>query len=800
MRIALLFVSSFALTIGAVGAEPWRDYFGVVDSATLKPLSGVALTLAIRVKNIDADDPAAQAGMKNGDSVLASSGCRVYGLSETMFMRHTDIREPMRLLVQRDGKILEISATGARPRTIGLEYHYDFEAHLQVLTEIGLPLDQEADPAGWRSWRQFPPRLAVALVIAAQADPQASQWLLPLYRHWRALCLQDFAAAATETWTPPESLKAQAAFWKALAQRNREHEQDPDPVACGVDTLRFAYWYPWPLVNGPAVGTLVPEVAAAVEMARTMPVFLRENRNTWTSEHLTHLPNDDAIFRTVAQNYVGSILLAAVDPKQHRSWPHRHQSIVERDSRRPIVAALAARLGDTGPSLPWIRSAYLMGSLVEALLVDNRERRESMSESLSQNQETFVTLAKESPWLAWRTAGFMSSDIKYRTFRVWCARSMLRQFVDEAGVVGTATPSRLLAWCHAREPGLHFVLGDSTSGDFGNEGAYFGFRALSQPRTRADLVRAIAALIPESTFSERRELFTAWLDMHRGVLQYEEATQLVDIVGHGQAIDLLMEALPEILQWQAMSNQEFSFYDPLINTLLAYTSDFDVAALQQGITQIDWQVKPELAIRDLQRRYGHPIGCQILAEACAAHGLEALANALHARADRSFPSMETYLRGKGFKDSYFARNAWQRCLVAATSPATAELALRAGTECHRWRGNQPPWNCVSLSMAQALLLLDRPQDCVDALVGSFDGEESKGTEPFIGSFGLIKGEPHMRHWLIQELHKANNLNAPARSRILATAKPGYLTAETLVLFGATEKDLGKPSAAAGNDF
>jgi|GEM_PF-3825442 len=57
--------------------------------------------------------------------------------------------------------------------------------------------------------------------------------------------MQDFAAAAQEKWTPSDSLKAPAAFWNTLAQRNREHEQDPDPTACGVDTLRFAYWYLW---------------------------------------------------------------------------------------------------------------------------------------------------------------------------------------------------------------------------------------------------------------------------------------------------------------------------------------------------------------------------------------------------------------------------------------------------------------------------------------------------------------------------------------------------------------------------
>lgn len=233
---------------------------------------------------------------------------------------------------------------------------------------------------------------------------------------------------------------------------------------------------------------------------------------------------------------------------------------------------------------------------------------------------------------------------------------------------------------------------------------------------------------------------------------------------------------------------------------MGFQSKFDVAAITTTLAAVDWQRDPKQEITELQRRYGHVVGCQILAEACHAHGHDALAVALHERSDQPFIVYEVYLRGKQVGERSFAQLAWMRCVASAISPATAERALIAGAEANRQRGKKEPWTCISLSMAQASLLLDRPQDCVDALVGSFDGEESKGTEPFIGPFGLIKGEPHMRHWLIQELHKANNLNAAARSRILAAAKPGYLTAETLVLFGATEKDFGKPSAAAWNDF
>ncbi len=800
MRIALIILTGFLFAVGAADAGPWRDYFGVVDSATFKPVSGAALNLAIRVENIDPAGAAAQAGMRNDDRILASSGCRVYGLSETLFMRYTDIYAPMQLLVQRDGKILEISATGARPRTIGFSYTYSFEDHLQALTEIGLPLDQEVDPAGWRSWRQFPPRLTVALVIAAQADPQAATWLLPLYRQWRALCTQDFAAAAQEKWTPPDSLAAPAAFWTALAERNRTQEQDPYPAACGVDTLRFAYWYPWPLMRGPAVGNLVPEIAAAVEKTRIMPVFLRPDRETWTSEQAAHLPDQDPIFHTVAQSYVGFIVLAALDPKRHGGWPFRHENIWERKTRRPIITALEARLGDQGPTLPWIRSAYLMGSLVDALQVSHEKRHDSVEKMLIKNQENFSTLANESPWLAWRTAHFIMSAVHFDAFNVQFIRSVVRQFIDKAGITGTEPASRILAWCHAREPGVEFVLGDNPEGIIDASVSFLGFRALSQPRTRVDLVQAIVGLTPDSLYSERQKLFAAWLDMHRGTLQREDVDFLITCAGHGQAMDLLMDAVPDILEWQALTNEEPSFYYALVNSLFASSTDFDMTTLQDGIADIDWQSKPELAISALQRRYGHVIGCQILAEACENHNRPELATALHIRSDHSFQSFESYLQRAGLEDSAFAHLYWQRCVTAAISPATAELALVAGAECNRKRGKKAPWNCVTLSMAQASLLLKRPQECVEALVASCAGEESKGDEPFIGPYGLMRGEPKMRQWLIQQLKSLDALDAGARSRILAAAKPGYLSVETLVLLDATEKDLGKPSTSAGNDF
>jgi|GEM_PF-6822098 len=122
MRIALLVVSGFALTVGAVDADQFRDYFGAADSTLTEPVSGVALSLAVQVEKVDSGGAAEQAGMQVGDRILASSGCRVYGLSEMSFMRHTEVGLPIRFVVQREGKILEISAAGARPRTIGFNY------------------------------------------------------------------------------------------------------------------------------------------------------------------------------------------------------------------------------------------------------------------------------------------------------------------------------------------------------------------------------------------------------------------------------------------------------------------------------------------------------------------------------------------------------------------------------------------------------------------------------------------------------------------------------------------------------
>lgn len=182
------------------------------------------------------------------------------------------------------------------------------------------------------------------------------------------------------------------------------------------------------------------------------------------------------------------------------------------------------------------------------------------------------------------------------------------------------------------------------------------------------------------------------------------------------------------------------------------------------------------------------------------HGHPQLAATLHERVRAAIGTFRRYQQARGFPRWGQAMVDWQGCMILAITPATAAEAVELGLSHLDRRREREAWTCAHLSIAQALILDGRAHAAVDHLIASFTGVESKGTEPFVGPYGLIRGEPAMRTWLLRELAAREVLTAAARERVIAAAKADMLTDEAFDLLGVDADALGEGQPHIINDF
>lgn len=148
--------AAFAPRLFAQGISEPRAYLGVgvrnVDAERAKAL-GLKEEYGIEVIRIDEDSPAAGAGIKAGDVVLAYNGQRVEGKDQFVrFVRETPSGRTVKLSVVRNGASLTISVPlGTRKaRSFGPAMG-EFEIEMPEMPEMSIPMPDV--PRAMMSWR-----------------------------------------------------------------------------------------------------------------------------------------------------------------------------------------------------------------------------------------------------------------------------------------------------------------------------------------------------------------------------------------------------------------------------------------------------------------------------------------------------------------------------------------------------------------------------------------------------------------------------------------------------------------------
>ncbi len=104
-----------------VAAGPFANFLlAIVILAGLFAFIGQHLRIA-RIDYVQPGSPAAAAGLKAGDIVRSINGREISGFNELRLMERTSTGSPLRIVVERDGRLIEVTAT-PEPREIDTPY------------------------------------------------------------------------------------------------------------------------------------------------------------------------------------------------------------------------------------------------------------------------------------------------------------------------------------------------------------------------------------------------------------------------------------------------------------------------------------------------------------------------------------------------------------------------------------------------------------------------------------------------------------------------------------------------------
>ena len=786
MILRALIAAMLTMASLAAAQTGWDDTALPAFDPAEVPRDPVAGVIGIVVKGVDDNGPAGEVGLRPGDRVIGLDGRRIWGDAEYQLVRAfaAGPETPLELSILRAGVVSTLRLAGKRPRTGGFGYETETAALDEALAAAGLLPDRTVAPLAWRAWRAFPPRLAAEVLRwhrSAPADLAGREWLVDLDRRWRACVVQDFAAAAAgdRPPAPTPTLEAFAAFLQTVARRQADGERPPDPAACGVSAMTFVLWYPWPLVMGAPVGAW-PEAdfATLIEDCRQLPAALRADRQE-LSDRAFALPLSG---QAASDHYLSLVRAALVDPERHGGWPYRAEYIAHPEGRKKVISELESRTAAD----PWAAQVVTLLRLVDDMSKPAADARDKAIERLIPE---LTRLEKVSPWLATRYLEVAVACSRQRG--VFILRREFRAAFAALAPAITPRPSPLLDHLRARDPG-HLLWQASALVDDGWPAATL-LRALVASRPIAELEAEIVALPDEAPALKRRALIEEFLVRHRGVLDWVDAQRLRRLAGEAAplACGALVDLLPEALLWHGMPGTDQNFWLGISTAMLPSDRDFDLSALDAGVAAVPWRepAKAATAVEALRLRLGHPLTALRLADACASRGLADAGDGLRTGVRRHYAAALAYFAAGGFPPRHIATLHWEALMVFASSPATAGEAIEHGRAHLAKRSTENSWTCAHLSLAQAQLALGRHKEAAEHLAHSFVGIESAGREPFVGPFGLMRGEPAMRTWVLEELAKAGALPA-ARTAILAAAKPALLTPRALELLGASADQLG----------
>lgn len=780
------------LVVGLAAAEePWLEAMGpaIVDGAATQPAL-VAWTAPVVSKVADGS-PAAKAGLLVGDRLIGIFGIRTHGSASYNLVRWGSGggREVMPIAVVRGDRALVLETRPKRYRTAGFDFDFDSRDLVDQVLAIGqLAVDLDSDPLGYRAWLQFPMRElgAIRTWLGSGVGQRDRAWLDALDRQHRALCRQDFAAAAKESVTdcPLPELDRLIGFYAALAERHELMAIEPDPDRHGLDLVSWVRLYPYPLVQWPEVGQLPPAMrplGAAFEGLRSRPAALGGT-----------YPQDATVLRGFnlegsAGHYVTTYGLAVLDPGRHGGWPYRHAAVWEDDRRAETLRALAAATPPEG--CEW----YLDQVMAIPTLMDDKHSAEAWDTAAA----TILRGAAVSPAIAQR--GLQCLHHAHVMHKMWNARRPLREAFREGGFQLTGMPSPFLDRLQAHDAWDSFYLPDD-DGSLFDEALDRALVAQRYDRSIEDLEAVVRNLPADTGSAQRAALMVEVVDRYAGWLTDGDVDLLAAIDGEGQATGVLVDQGPTIWDRQQRRQHRVSYHYKLRDLVWPATRSFDVAAVLGALDAIDW-TEPEGEIEALSLAKGNLSATLWMADRCEREGHADLAAALDARVDTYLDACWAHATGVGWNGRWRAKIAWLQLVVYAGSERRREDAIEAGERYLRLRKKpEERWNCAWLSLAQVHLLAGNLDRAAQALAESFDGIEAEATpERFPWPDGeVVIGEPSQRLVILKALAAAGALDR-SRGEIIARAKADLVPDGFVAVLGVDAAALGAEPPPPGTD-
>ncbi len=368
------------VTASAVDIPPPMDRF---DGKVQASMDGVVVTAC------QDGLPAAAAGMRAGDLLLAIDGWRVQDVGEVMLALRRTADPPLlgHVALLRDGQLVEVDLHGlAAAGKMGAAL---VVAKLEVglgkrLHDLGVQLSsEEADALD-----HIPLRASHALrewADARQGAPGELGWARHFADDFLRILHGEGALAPTAVAMPVPLLARLDRLYHAIGAARGPHGGDPDPAALGEDPRFVAEFYPFPWTPMPAMGRIATQDAALAETLaseREDPAGSGEER----ARQAQGVVNQLAI--KSPQDYLGEVEASLMDELHHGGWPYRSVLVWAEQDRTRMVDWLRAQLAG-----PRAGDDLLSYALLGPLAVDGK---------IDEAARIIADLDSRSPYLAWR--------------------------------------------------------------------------------------------------------------------------------------------------------------------------------------------------------------------------------------------------------------------------------------------------------------------------------------------------------------------------------------------------------------
>ncbi len=421
----------------AIAADPPTPLFERVDSAAA-PQHWLGAVITV----VAPDSPAAQAGARPSDQLVAVDGWRVHDRLEVYLLNAQQAydRDSERWLVSRGGALVALTVDGvlAWPSCgIQLSDITDADRATHALAALGV-----AVPAAERDQLDMlPSRVAHALDdwrVAQHGPVTDPRWVHRLIDDYLVASHGEGHASPIADAIPPPALARLDRFWRTLIAEQTVVEW-PELSRWGCDACYATLFFPYPLSPMKAFGAPRIQDAKLAKLLQddaTQPGTSLGERDQLAQQYASLGGSDSDIFE-------GETTASLLDAHLHGGWPFRSSLVDDPQRRQAIVAELRQRWSAGGADAD--RAGY---ALIGPLILDG---------AVDEVGVIIAALKSRSPYLALRASATAHAAVFWNPHDDQ-VKDRLDNLQRGGGHLVPASLVRFFTWTIARSPTLEDIL------------------------------------------------------------------------------------------------------------------------------------------------------------------------------------------------------------------------------------------------------------------------------------------------------------------------------------------------------